>query len=81
MTTGQSAWPRDTLDLFLRDHERRITQMERRPQGGVLVEAALLAVATVEQVTDPGTAYLVVADGLIHVGGATMTRSEWLATH
>jgi hypothetical protein len=79
VTAGQASWPRDTLDALLRDHERRITVQERRPQGPVVIEVSLVAVATPDDIEDEGLPYYVVSDGMVHVGPTTMTHAAWTA--
>ena len=81
MTAGQSMWPRDTLTDLLKDHERRITWVERRPQGAVIIEATLAAVQSVDEATDPEVAYYVIDTAEVRLGSTVQTYDAWRAAH
>jgi hypothetical protein len=82
LTAGQSDFPIDTLERLLRDHERRILQMERRPQGNLDPTSVppMVAVASYGDL-EPDSDVIVFStdDQMVRHQGATHTLAEWQA--
>lgn len=81
MSAGQSGFPIDSLDKLLRDHERRILQAERRPQGVLWpqdTETALVATNRPD-LLDPDSAAYDITNQTVTYQGTTYTLAEWQA--
>jgi hypothetical protein len=79
VTAGQSDFPIDTLEQLLRDHERRILQMERRPAAHWIWVEGLAAVASRSELDDPDIAVYALDEDTVYHRGLPYTLAEWQA--